>query len=175
MIKLSDIIKSGGGNAKINRFINRYVLSKKEKKDIVEAIKEGGKSENVKKEYEYYRIINSFNEWSGMLSTMFHMTWIDTIIDTDTHQRIWGELGSPITGSTAIAKIRKGVYKNTASYDDRWVGTIINFSQMGTSTFKEIFNAIGYDDETFNQTFTALTPEEITEIENKITFRDPLI
>lgn len=46
MIKLSDIIKSGGGNAKINRFINRYVLSKKEKKDIINGIKEGGSSEN---------------------------------------------------------------------------------------------------------------------------------
>ena len=46
MIKLSDIIKSGGGNAKINRFINRYVLSKKEKKDIVEAIKENNDGEN---------------------------------------------------------------------------------------------------------------------------------
>lgn len=39
MIKLKEIIKSGGGNAKINRFINRYVLSKKEKKDIINEIK----------------------------------------------------------------------------------------------------------------------------------------
>lgn len=63
MIKLSDIIKSGGGNAKINRFINRYVLSKKEKKDIVEAVKESEKgsssnnSENIDiKCFEYIRI-----------------------------------------------------------------------------------------------------------------------
>ena len=46
MIKLSDIIKSGGGNAKINRFINKYVLSKKEKKDVISAIKENSDGEN---------------------------------------------------------------------------------------------------------------------------------
>ena len=39
MIKLKEIIKSGGGNAKINRFINRYVLSKKEKNEIINEIK----------------------------------------------------------------------------------------------------------------------------------------
>ena len=58
MIKLSDIIKSGGGNAKINRFINRYVLSKQEKKDIVEAIKENGNNNsNNQSPYEYYEYI----------------------------------------------------------------------------------------------------------------------
>lgn len=55
MFKLSDIIKSGGGNAKINRFINRYVLSKKEKKDIINGIKESeGSSSEIK--YKYYSI-----------------------------------------------------------------------------------------------------------------------
>ena len=39
MIKLKEIIKSGGGNTKINRFINRYVLSKKEKNEIINEIK----------------------------------------------------------------------------------------------------------------------------------------
>lgn len=134
-----------------------------------------GNSENTKKEYEYYRITNSFNEWSESLYIIFHMTWIDSVIDEDTKERIYGELSSPVSGYTAIAKIRKGVYKNIPSYDDRRVGIITNFSQMGTPTFKEILNAVGYDDENFNKTFTALTPEEITEIENKITFRDPLI
>lgn len=49
MIKLSDIIKSGGGNAKINRFINRYVINKKEKKDIIKEIKnsKGGSSDVI--------------------------------------------------------------------------------------------------------------------------------
>lgn len=103
------------------------------------------------------------------------MTWIDSVIDKDTNERIYGELSSPVSGYTAIAKIRKGVYKNIPTYDDRWVGTIESFSQLGTPSFKEILNAMGHDDESFNQTFTALTPEEITEIENKITFRDPLI
>ena len=58
MIKLSDIIKSGG-NAKINRFINRYVLSKKEKKDIVDKIKNNkhSSSGNVIKHVPKYYII----------------------------------------------------------------------------------------------------------------------
>lgn len=54
MIKLSDIIKSGGGNAKINRFINRYVLSKKEKKDIINEIKEGGGS-SISENKKYFK------------------------------------------------------------------------------------------------------------------------
>lgn len=63
MIKLSDIIKSGGGNAKINRFINRYVLSKKEKKDIVNEIKTKGSSSggsSIKYIPKYYSIEKSF-------------------------------------------------------------------------------------------------------------------
>ena len=51
MIKLSDIIKSGGGNEKLNRFINRYVLSKKEKKDIINEIKTKGSSSGGSSKY----------------------------------------------------------------------------------------------------------------------------
>ena len=39
MYKLKDIITSGGSNAKINKSIDRYILSKKEKKDIIKNIK----------------------------------------------------------------------------------------------------------------------------------------
>lgn len=108
---------------------------------------------------------------------MFYITWIDSVIDIDTNERIYGELGSAVSGYSAIAKIRKGIYKNVPSYDDRWVGTITNFSQLGTTfTFKEIMmNALQFDEESFNQLFSALTNEEIIEIENKITIRDQLV
>ena len=58
MIKLSDIIKSGGGNAKINQFINKYVINKKEKKNIIKEIKEcKGSSSGSYSKYitKYYR------------------------------------------------------------------------------------------------------------------------
>ena len=60
MIKLKEIIKSGGGNAKINRFINRYVLSKKEKNEIINEIKNikgNGSSSSVSQYDEYYEYI----------------------------------------------------------------------------------------------------------------------
>lgn len=49
MYKLKDIIKSGGANAKINRFINKYILSKDEKKDVIKEIKnsKGGSSDSL--------------------------------------------------------------------------------------------------------------------------------
>lgn len=55
MYKLKDIIKSGGGNAKINRFINKYILSKDEKKDVIKEIKnsKGGSSDSL-----YFMTIN---------------------------------------------------------------------------------------------------------------------
>lgn len=58
MYKLKDIIASGGGNNKINKFINKYVLSKKEKKEIIKEIKEN-KGSNIGDssiKYRYYKI-----------------------------------------------------------------------------------------------------------------------
>lgn len=66
MIKLSDIIKSGGGNAKINRFINRYVLSKKEKKDIINEIKEGGGSSSINENKKYFKAIKDLKKVSDV-------------------------------------------------------------------------------------------------------------
>ena len=65
MYKLKDIIASGGGNNKINKFINKYVLSKKEKKEIIKEIKEnkggsGGSCEE--KEWLYYKLNRETNK-----------------------------------------------------------------------------------------------------------------
>lgn len=46
MYKLKDIIASSGSNAKINKSIDRYVLSKKEKKDIIKNIKDISQNNN---------------------------------------------------------------------------------------------------------------------------------
>ena len=77
MIKLSDIIKSGGGNAKINRFINRYVLSKKEKKDIIDGIKEGGGSSS--NDIVYYKsIVDELDNGYGrdLMDTLYSLSTI---------------------------------------------------------------------------------------------------
>lgn len=46
MFKLIDIIKGGGSNPKLNKFLNRYVISKKEKTNLIKEIKnsKGGSS-----------------------------------------------------------------------------------------------------------------------------------
>ena len=73
MIKLSDIIKSGGGNEKINRFINRYVLSKKEKKYIINEIKTKGSSSGGSSKYapRYFSIDwdKCSDSWKYILSS----------------------------------------------------------------------------------------------------------
>ena len=56
MYKLKDIISSGGTNPKINKAIDRYELSKDEKKDIISTIKtnvpqSGGSGGGLKVEY----------------------------------------------------------------------------------------------------------------------------
>ena len=57
MDKLKDIIKSAGGNAKINRFINKYILSRDEKKDVIKEI-QNSKGDNSSTTYNrYYRLI----------------------------------------------------------------------------------------------------------------------
>lgn len=59
MYKLSDIISKGGNNDKINKFINRYVVSKKEKEDIIEAIKNKNSSSDVSSSnYIYLNVEN---------------------------------------------------------------------------------------------------------------------
>lgn len=67
MYKLKDIIASGGSNVKINKIINRYILSKKEKKDVINVIKEGGNSggsdnSSVENEVLYYKVIENNDE-----------------------------------------------------------------------------------------------------------------
>ena len=62
MYKLKDIIKSGRGNAKINRFINRYILSRDEKKDVIQEIK-NSKGDNSSTTYNrYYRLIKPLDD-----------------------------------------------------------------------------------------------------------------
>jgi len=79
MIKLSDIIKSRRGNPKIKRFINRYVLSKKEKKDIINEIKTKGSSSGSSSKYapRYFSI--DFEKADE--------TWIDLFnVNNDTYK-----------------------------------------------------------------------------------------
>lgn len=49
MFKLIDIIKGGGSNPKLNKFLNRYVISKKEKTNLIKLIKnsKGGSSDSL--------------------------------------------------------------------------------------------------------------------------------
>lgn len=49
MFKLIDIIKGGGSNPKLNKFLNRYVISKKEKTNLIKEIKnsKGGSSDSL--------------------------------------------------------------------------------------------------------------------------------
>lgn len=57
MYKLKDIISSGGTNPKINKAIDRYELSKDEKKDIINTIKNtqqgGGDTPSGERNVEY--------------------------------------------------------------------------------------------------------------------------
>lgn len=66
MFKLIDIIKRGGSNPKLNKFLNRYVISKKEKTNLIKEIKnsKGGSSSDG----EYYKFIthNSLNDMKQM-------------------------------------------------------------------------------------------------------------
>ena len=49
MFKLIDIIKGSGSNPKLNKFLNRYVISKKEKTNLIKEIKnsKGGSSDSL--------------------------------------------------------------------------------------------------------------------------------
>ena len=57
MFKLIDIIKGGGSNPKLNKFLNRYVISKKEKTNLIKEIKnsKGGSSSTTYN--RYYKFI----------------------------------------------------------------------------------------------------------------------
>lgn len=55
MFKLIDIIKGGGSNPKLNKFLNRYVISKKEKTNLIKEIK-NSKGGNSSSDMEYYKV-----------------------------------------------------------------------------------------------------------------------
>ena len=179
MIKLSDIIKSGGGNAKINRFINKYVLSKKEKKDVIEAVKasggEGGSS-SKKGEYLYYKTTyENFNAAVQLLMiTDFRI--IDWIYDDNYNgEKIYAEAFSQISDSPEAIKVRKDYFKIMFSYDGRH-GVTINFNDfLNDYSFEELLLMLfDISKEEFDAILIPLTPEEIAEVESKITIRDPL-
>lgn len=121
MIKLSDIIKSGGGNAKINRFINRYVLSKKEKKDIIDGIKEGGESSSKIDEDCYYilscygeEIRSDFQGNSNLLITIPQMVIrsnlsTEKVIPTIIYNTYFGMNFDQSIGAIVIPKMINGV------------------------------------------------------------------
>ena len=58
MYKLKDIISSRGRNPKINKALDRYELSKDEKKDIINTIKMCNKNSDIEglSEWKYYDI-----------------------------------------------------------------------------------------------------------------------
>lgn len=62
MFKLIDIIKGGGSNPKLNKFLNRYVISKKEKTNLIKEIKnsKGGNSSTTYN--RYYRFIKPIDD-----------------------------------------------------------------------------------------------------------------
>lgn len=179
MIKLSDIIKSGGGNAKINRFINRYVLSKKEKKDIIETIKtnggEGGSS-SKKGEYLYYEIAANNVDAALQLLMITDFRFIDWLYDDNYNKEIiYAETVSQISYEP-IVKVRKDYFKIIFSNDGRH-GVTINFNDFLNKgyTFEELLLMLfNITKEEFDEILIPLTPEEIIEIESKITIRDPL-
>lgn len=73
MYKLKDIISSGGTNPKINKAIDRYELSKDEKKDIINTIKnaqQGGGDTSSTSSLEYWNVSNN-NEGLGEIGMLF--------------------------------------------------------------------------------------------------------
>lgn len=57
MFKLIDVIKGGGSNPKLNKFLNRYVISKKEKINLIKEIKnsKGGSSTIHTRYYKFIK------------------------------------------------------------------------------------------------------------------------
>ncbi len=65
MFKLIDIIKGGGSNPKLNKFLNRYVISKKEKTNLIKEIKNskgGSSSTNFPYKISYFKVNNAYWE-----------------------------------------------------------------------------------------------------------------
>lgn len=153
MLKLSDIIKSGGGNAKINRFVNRYILSKKEKKDIVEAIKEGGNNLQNESDIEYYATTDQQLFDLGEISML--IMWCVALIKYTTKYD-----NEPtnfyITGYGMMEQHSKNIkdmygIAYCPMFDDN-NGIVL--------TFKDFCSSLDISDEDFNKAFTKISKEE---------------
>ena len=84
MFKLIDIIKGGGSNPKLNKFLNRYVISKKEKTNIIKEIKnsKGGSSTTYNR---YYKFIKSADSTIGeALGILLPYTFPFLKVESDT-------------------------------------------------------------------------------------------
>lgn len=155
MLKLSDIIKSGGGNAKINRFINRYVLSKKEKKDIVDEIKtissssgsgSGGSSGEGNKLIEYLYLKTSLSNLSVGMLTIYLENAIILAYKGVNQMSTSGSIleisfGSSYASTTLpkVIKVLKGVFvKNGTLYDCTSFDKLVETNNLNTSNFSEI-------------------------------------
>lgn len=88
MYKLKDIITSGGSNTKINKSIDRYILSKKEKKDIIKNIKDNFQNNNsstltkgkkILSEYYYFNLglITNNSKYNDLFATVMNSFGFD--------------------------------------------------------------------------------------------------
>lgn len=82
MYKLKDIIASGGKNPKINKAIDRYELSNKEKKDIIDEVKNiscsgGGTSsgDDCENMYISYNKDNAEDFGAFMFASLYGALW----------------------------------------------------------------------------------------------------
>lgn len=89
MYKLKDIIASSGSNAKINKSIDRYVLSKKEKKDIIKNIKDISQNNNSSTQdiFKYYKFgpYNTNNEDRTIISNNCY----EVLYTEDNYMNVW--------------------------------------------------------------------------------------
>lgn len=110
-----------------------------------------------------------------MLLALTDFRYIDWIYDDNYNKEIvYAETVSQISNEPII-KVRKDYFKIMFSSDGRY-GVTINFNDfLNDYKFEELLLILlDITKEEFDEILIPLTPEEIIEIESKITIRDPL-
>lgn len=169
MIKLSDIIKSGGGNAKINRFINRYVLSKKEKKDIVNEIKtKGSSSDGSLNNAVYYKAIKEYHTGDSLFEMLMSFT---QMLNINEYSHDFDSGGYIVRYCMPIS--------NKVRNNKRIFGLVVipakinmNGQEMSINSFEELFSFPEFNDyggiqKDFYNNFELSTKEEIEKYMNE--------
>lgn len=168
MIKLSDIIKSGG-NAKINRFINRYVLSKKEKKDIINEIKNNGSS-SVNENIKYFKTVKDTKEISDV-----HVFINPRLSDRYGEYPIKNPTYTIVDGPTTIYLYHIDFNSVLFMYMD---GGVVQYNDYPYNLIKKVFKDNSFDEETiqayynttkklFEEYFVEVTKEEYLQIQKE--------